>query len=67
MIGLIPLVRGGTLYYAMGALVRQDWGQAQLYGYRVSAFVLGIAAGVSLTLSLLDMLLNARRRIQNRR
>ena len=67
IIGLIPLVPGGTLYYAMSALVRQDWGQAQLYGYRVSAFVLGIAAGVSLTLSLLDMLLNARRRIQNRR
>ena len=65
IIGLIPLVPGGTLYYAMSALVRQDWGQAQLYGYRV--FVLGIAAGVSLTLSLLDMLLNARRRIQNRR
>ena len=67
IIGLIPLVPGGTLYYAMSALVRQDWGQAQLYGYRVSAFVLGIAAGVSLTLSLLDMLLNARRRIQNKR
>ena len=67
IIGLIPLVPGGTLYYAMSALVRQDWAQAQLYGYRVSVFVLGIAAGVSLTLSLLDMLLNARRRIQNRR
>ena len=67
IIGLIPLVPGGTLYYAMSALVRQDWAQAQFYGYRVSAFVLGIAAGVSLTLSLLDMLLNARRRIQNRR
>ena len=51
----------------MSALVRQDWAQAQLYGYLVSAFVLGIAAGVSLTLSLLDMLLNARRRIQNKR
>ena len=67
IIGRLPLGPGGTLYYAMSALVRQDWGQAQLYGYRVSAFVLGIAAGVSLTLSLLDMLLNARRRIQNRR
>ena len=52
IIGLIPLVPGGTL---------------QFYGYRVSAFVLGIAAGVSLTLSLLDMLLNARRRVQKRK
>ena len=67
IIGLIPLVPGGTLYYAMSALVRQDWAQAQFYGYRVSAFVLGIAAGVSLTLSLLDMLLNARRRGQKRK
>ena len=65
IIGLIPLVPGGTLYYAMSALVRQDWAQAQFY--RVSAFVLGIAAGVSLTLSLLDMLLNARRRVQKRK
>ena len=67
IIGLMPLVPGGTLYYAMSALVRQDWAQAQFYGYRVSAFVLGIAAGVSLTLSLLDMLLNARRRVQKRK
>ena len=37
------------------------------YFLPVLAFVLGIAAGVSLTLSVLDMLLNARRRIQNRR
>ena len=66
IIGLIPLVPGGTLYYAMSALVRQDWAQAQLYGYRVSAFVLGIAAGVSLTLSLLDMLRNARRRVRTK-
>lgn len=66
IIGLIPLVPGGTLYYAMSALVRQDWAQAQFYGYRVSAFVLGIAAGVSLTLSLL-VLLNARRRVQKRK
>ena len=51
----------------MSAHVPQDRGQAQLNGYRVSVFVLGIAAGVSLTLSLLDMLLNARRRIQNKR
>ena len=67
IIGLVPLVPGGTLYYAMSALVRQDWAQAQLYGYRVSAVALGIAAGVSLTLSVLDMLLNARRRMQKRR
>lgn len=67
IIGLIPLVPGGTLYYAMSALVRQDWAPGaalRLPGQRV---VLGIAAGVSLTLSLLDMLLNARRRIQNKR
>ena len=66
IIALVPLVPGGTLYYAMNALIRQDWSQAQLYGYRVSAFALGIGAGVSLTLSLLDMLRNARRRIRAR-
>lgn len=64
IIGLIPLVPGGTLYYAMSALVREDWAQAQVYGYRTTAFVLGIAAGVSLTLSLWDMVRSARQRLQ---
>ena len=50
IVGLIPLVPGATLYYAMSAVVQQDWAQAQFHGYRVTAFVLGIAAGVSLTL-----------------
>ena len=59
IVGLIPLVPGATLYYAMSAVVQQDWAQAQFYGYRVTAFVLGIAAGVSLTLSLFEMLLHA--------
>ena len=62
IVGLIPLVPGATLYYAMSAVVQQDWAQARLYGYRVTAFVLGIAAGVSLTLSLFEMLLHAVRR-----
>ena len=53
------LVPGATLYYAMSAVVQQDWAQAQFHGYRVTAFVLGIAAGVSLTLSLFEMLLHA--------
>lgn len=64
IIGLVPLVPGGTLYYAMRALVQQDWAQAQSCGYRVSASVLGIAAGVSLTLSLLDMFFRAQRQIR---
>ena len=34
IIGLIPLVPGGTLYYAMSALVRQDWAQAPLLALR---------------------------------
>ena len=59
IVGLIPLVPGATLYYAMSAVVQQDWAQAQFHGYRVTAFVLGIAAGVSLTLSLFEMLLHA--------
>ena len=45
IVGLIPLVPGATLYYAMSAVVQQDWAQAQFHGYRVTAFVLGIAAG----------------------
>ena len=56
IVGLIPLVPGATLYYAMRA-------QAQFHGYRVTAFVLGIAAGVSLTLSLFEMLLHAVRHV----
>ena len=47
----------------MSAVVQQDWAQAQFHGYRVTAFVLGIAAGVSLTLSLFEMLLHAVRHV----
>ena len=49
----------GEYVEAMSAVVQQDWAQAQFHGYRVTAFVLGIAAGVSLTLSLFEMLLHA--------
>lgn len=64
IIGLIPLVPGGTLYYFMYALVQQNWSQARLHGFDLCACVLGIAAGISLTLSLLDMLLHAQQRIR---
>lgn len=67
IIGLIPLVPGGTLYYAMSALMRNDWAGARTYGFRTAMFVLGIAAGVSLTLSLWDMVRVAHQRLHTGR
>lgn len=67
IVGLIPMVPGGALYYVMRALVEQDWTQTQAYGYRVSAFALGIAAGVSLMLSLVEMFFTAYRRLHTQK
>ena len=67
IVGLIPLIPGGTLYYVMNALVTQNWPQAEVYGGRTASFVLGIAAGVSVTSSLLEMLRNAAKRLRRRR
>ena len=64
IVGLIPLIPGGTLYYAMNALVTQNWMMAEVYGGRTASFVLGIAAGVSVTSSLLEMLRNAAKRLK---
>ena len=67
IVGLIPLIPGGTLYYAMEALITQDWPQAEVCGGRTASFVLGIAAGVSVTSSLLEMLRNAAKRLKGAR
>ena len=64
IVGLIPLIPGGTLYYAMDALITQNWMMAEVYGGRTASFVLGIAAGVSVTSSLLEMLRNAAKRLK---
>ena len=55
---LLPLAAlGGALCWG-AYLLAGVWTQS-VFGYRVTAFVLGIAAGVSLTLSLFEMLLHA--------
>lgn len=66
IVGLIPLVPGAPLYYAMSALVQSDVPQAMEYGYRTAAFALGIAAGVSLTASVLEMVLRARKQLRKK-
>ena len=51
----------------MDALITQNWLMAEVYGGRTASFVLGIAAGVSVTSSLLEMLRNAAKRLQGTR
>jgi len=67
IVGLIPLIPGGTLYYAMEALITQDWPQAEVCGGRAATVGLGVAAGVSVTSSLLEMLRNAAKRLKGAR
>lgn len=64
MIGLIPLVPGGSLYYCMSYAIQNDWETAQIYGRETGQYALGIAVGISLTWALMEM---GRRMIQHRK
>lgn len=44
---MIPLVPGGSLYYAMSAVFRSDRSAAALYGMNTLKFAVGIAAGIT--------------------
>lgn len=56
VVGLLPLIPGGPLYYSMRGLVVRDGAMAQQYGYSLAMYALGIAVGVSATLSLAEMI-----------
>ena len=46
--GLIPLVPGGYVYYAMFALVQNDFAAMRRYGLLTAQWAVGLAAGISL-------------------
>ncbi|MGN0362070.1 MAG: threonine/serine exporter family protein [Bilifractor sp.] len=50
----IPLIPGGTLYYCMDAIVRNDLDKAGYYGQTTLFYALGIAAGMAIAWSLCD-------------
>lgn len=45
---MIPLVPGGSLYYAMSAVFRSDRDSAAVFGMETLKFAVGIAAGITL-------------------
>lgn len=49
---LIPLVPGGSLYYAMSYAVRSDWDMVSRYGSATFYCALGIACGMSIVLAM---------------
>ena len=49
---LIPLVPGGSLYYAMSYAVRSDWDMVGRYGSATFYCALGIACGMSIVLAM---------------
>ena len=52
---IIPLVPGGTLYYAMSFAVHGDLEQARSYGLRTLLAALAIAGGISLVTVLREL------------
>lgn len=50
--GIIPLVPGSSLYYAMASAVRGDLPEAKLYGAQTLQAALAIAAGISFVVAL---------------
>ena len=59
IVGLLPLIPGSSLFYAMQSLMQQDAVQARAHGFELAMYTLGIAAGVSLTLTFWEMIQHA--------
>ena len=52
---VIPLVPGGSLYYAMSCVVQKDLAAAREYGTATLEFSLAIAAGMSFVLAFREL------------
>ena len=52
---ILPLVPGGSLYYAMSYAVRGQMGAAGQYGLRALKLGLAIAAGISIMVALREI------------
>lgn len=61
IVGLLPLVPGGSLYYAMRELMERNLAKAGECGFQTALYALGIAAGISMTLSVIEIFKNAKR------
>lgn len=55
IVGLIPLVPGGSLYYCMSYAIQGELDKARMYGGEAAQYALGIAVGISLTWALMEM------------
>ncbi len=53
--GIIPLVPGGSLFYAMSYAVHRDMENARYYGARTLETALAIAAGISIVLAIREL------------
>ena len=52
---ILPLVPGGSLYYAMSCAVRGELSAARVYGTSTLLYALAIAAGISLVLAIREL------------
>ena len=52
---VIPLVPGGSLYYAMSCVVQKDFAAAREFGMTTLEFSLAIAAGMSFVLAFREL------------
>ena len=52
---ILPLVPGGSLYYAMSCAVRGELGAARGYGMLTLKYTLAIAAGISIVMAFREL------------
>ena len=52
---ILPLVPGGSLYFAMSSAVRGELQEARIYGARALKLALAIAAGISFVVALREL------------
>ena len=67
IVGLIPLIPGSSLYYAMSCAVQGEWQQARAFGYETAQYALGIAVGISIVWALLEILRNILKHVKRKK
>ncbi len=55
IMGVVPLIPGSSLYYAMSYAVQKEWDSFREYGYQTMAYALGIALGMFLVWAIYGM------------
>lgn len=64
--GVIPLVPGGSLYYAMADFIREEYYSAVTMAYQTASYACAIAAGIIVAMGLFSVVSAHKKHVQKR-